>query len=117
MIKRETWLYNQHPERHIPPYHGRPQHHAVAKTADELSKENKKVFRNIAKEIYKVFPDVKVYAFGSRVKGRWGDNSDYDVNIEGLSKEMRATVKSLFENSDVRIDIKFNHPLKIKVLL
>ena len=117
MIKRETWKLSERPDSFIP-YKGRPVHHEPAKEWKDLTLDNRNIYARIAKKVLNLFPEVTVHAFGSRIHGRWGEDSDYDVSVDLLTQEqIKEFEKVKPEIEGIRIDYKYNYPGQKKILI
>ena len=73
-----------------------------------LSNKDKKTFNQFISEVRKKFPDAKIWAFGSRVKGDATVESDLDVCVvvEKLDDESDSTIMNIawqigFENDSI----------------
>lgn len=51
------------------------------RTAPRLNRRDKRIFTQFAKLVRQQFPDARIWAFGSRVKGTATQESDLDVCI------------------------------------
>lgn len=108
-INRRAWNLKDKPERiqsHAKTYDGRKRSHKPAKAFPELTKGNRKNFKEIADRIRESFPGIPVYAWGSRVEGIFKKDSDYDVILNCDQATGQKIVKEVqFEQ---RVDIYFN---------
>ena len=73
-----------------------------------LSNKDKKIFNQFISEVRKKFPDARIWAFGSRVKGDATFESDLDVCVvvEKLDDESDSTIMNIawqigFENDSI----------------
>lgn len=92
MIKRKKYLLKDHPEMKQDKYNGREEHHPPAKEFMQITAENRRLIMKAFDEVlnriveFKRSEDavpIKVYAYGSRVNGRWSEQSDIDLMISG----------------------------------
>lgn len=76
--------------------------HPPAKSFHELTEENKNGFISIAQLITDRFPSARCFCFGSRVKGNFIPDSDFDVIVTGVDLE------SFLELQLIRFPFKVN---------
>lgn len=86
--------------------------HEPAKSIEGLTKENEGTFRFIAERIRMRFPDVKVYAFGSRVNGNFTDESDFDIMLANCSVERFEKIKVMLKLTGIKVDVKLTSASK-----
>ncbi len=60
----------------------RIQTHPVIDSYDQIEGEQKREIEKIIRFIGDICPGSKVYLFGSRVKGTWIEESDYDLIVD-----------------------------------
>lgn len=80
--------------------------HPVVTNFDELPIESKQICREIRISVNDILPQAEVYLFGSRINGRWTDESDFDIIVKWLpTYEERNRIKSI--DFGRRVDIWF----------
>ncbi len=75
-------------------------------------KESIKIVKRIARFVRDIYPDAKVYFFGSALKGKYTAMSDIDilVVIDGISKEEMTKLKA-------KIIMKFfEYPIEVHMI-
>jgi hypothetical protein len=79
--------------------------HPIIKEWEDFSEDEKQILKNIKKSIEEVFQkEVFVCLFGSRIKGYWRENSDYDVCInENLTEDLKQQIRD--KNPNIKIDL------------
>jgi uncharacterized protein len=84
------------------------------KTADmpQLAPHDAQIFKQFAESVRQHFPDARIWAFGSRVKGTATQESDLDVCVV-LSTLSRATDHEIM---DVAWHIGFDHEVVISTV-
>jgi len=91
--------------------------HPIINKWDDFSDEDKVILSNIKRIIVDNIGDCRMSIFGSRVKGYWTEESDYDVIVfKEISDEQLKVIKSI--NYGVRVDISFHPnkpPIKLKI--
>ena len=79
-MKKERYPYINNPYGFKLP-EPNPIIHPVIKKWDDFPESDKLIFLGIKNKITSVIGEFKVSAFGSKVRGNWTDESDYDVLI------------------------------------
>lgn len=101
------WLLIEHPDS-VKLKVLKPITKPIIKNYSELPEETKVQCQIIKKEIQKILPEAKIYLFGSRINGRWDENSDYDISILWLpTYKDRETIKAI--DFGVKVDRWFSH--------
>lgn len=100
-MKKERYPYINNPYGFKLP-EPNPIIHPVIKKWDDFTESDKSIFLEIKNKIVSVIGEFKVSVFGSRIRGNWTDDSDYDVLI---NKEL-----SIEELDEL---IKINHEVKV----
>jgi hypothetical protein len=79
---------------------------------EELEDDDKKNLNNIKSQLYlKLEKEVSLFLFGSKVKGNWDKDSDYDIYVECVpSLELHSEIKKM--NFGVKVDIFFSDKIK-----
>ena len=72
----------------------------------DLPDDQKKVILGIKNFIKSLFPESKLFLFGSRINGRWDDNSDYDIVVE-CTCEPEKIKKIKDYDFGVKVDLHF----------
>ena len=72
---------------------------------EDFSTEDKEVLSEIKNELTRYLGEYPLYLYGSRVKGNWTEESDYDIIIDKeLSQEELEIIKNL--RYPVNVDFK-----------
>lgn len=86
----------------------------LIKDWEDFSNEDKEILSEIKNELVRYLGDYPLYLYGSRVKGNWTEESDYDIIIEKqLSEEELETIKKL--RYPVTVDFKAYEKVKESV--
>jgi predicted nucleotidyltransferase len=73
---------------------------------DDFNESEKKILLNIKTLIQEILKDSEVALYGSRVKGYWIENSDYDIMVFGISsKEEQEIIRKI--KFDFKVDFLF----------
>jgi predicted nucleotidyltransferase len=84
----------------------KPVIHPIINTWDDLSEDQKVILINIKNAISLFITDFKLILFGSRIKGNWTEDSDWDIIVlKDVDKETKD--KIVKHKYDVIIDFKF----------
>lgn len=84
----------------------RPITKPIIKCWDEFSEEDKTILLNIKSIIQKEIGDCKIGIYGSRIKGYWIDESDYDIMVnKEVDEETSKKLKN--HNFSVLVNISF----------
>ena len=79
--------------------------HPIINKWEDFTEEDKTILQNIKSIIVDHIGECKVYVHGSRVKGNWDENSDYDIVInKGILFDSLLKVRSL--EFPVKTDVK-----------
>jgi predicted nucleotidyltransferase len=91
--------------------------HPIINKWDDFSEEDKVILSNIKRIIVENIGDCRMSIFGSRVKGYWTEQSDYDIIVfKEISEEKLKEIKSI--DYGARVDFNFytnNLPINIKI--
>lgn len=80
--------------------------HPIVNSWDDFSEEDKAILSNIKRIIVENIGDCTISIFGSRIKGNWTEDSDYDLVIhKTLSQETLNKIRSI--DYGVRTDIAY----------
>ena len=80
--------------------------HPIIKKWDDFTEKDKIILQNIKRIIVSYIGECKVFVFGSRVNGKWDENSDYDIMVlKTSSKEIMETIRQY--NYNILVDILF----------
>lgn len=60
----------------------KPVIHPIITKWEDFTEEDKTILQNIKSIIVSRTGECNVYVYGSRVKGNWDENSDYDIRVE-----------------------------------
>jgi predicted nucleotidyltransferase len=83
----------------------KPVIHPIIEKWEDFTENDKTILQNIKSIIIGLAGEYKVYIHGSRVKGNWDENSDYDIIIEKkLSSDLVLDIRKL--EYPVKVDIK-----------
>ncbi len=85
----------------------KPQIHPIINRWEDFSENDKTILLEIKKIIQSYLIDCKVFVFGSRIKGNWDENSDYDISIITDIKNNDLKNKVRNHNYPVEVDITF----------
>ncbi len=73
-----------------------------------MKQEDKKIFEEFVRQVREIFPDARLWAFGSRARGKAGWDSDLDVCIvlEKVDEHVDEVIRNIawevgFENDRV----------------
>jgi len=80
--------------------------HPIAKVFEDLPLDQQAVCKRIKELILEKLPFAGVYLFGSRIKGNWVEDSDYDIVVTGTVQCHRELVKDI--DFGVRVDLFFS---------
>lgn len=84
----------------------KPVVHPIINQWDDFTEDDKTILQDIKNTIISNIGDCQVKVFGSRIKGNWTEESDYDIVVFGkISGENRK--KLLTATYNVPVDIKF----------
>jgi predicted nucleotidyltransferase len=104
-MKKERYPYINNPYGFKLPEQN-PIIHPVVKKWDDFTESDKLIFLEIKNKIISVIGDFKVSVFGSRIRGNWTDDSDYDVLInKELSIEELDKLREI--NHEVKVDASY----------
>lgn len=91
-----------------------PTNKPLIKDWEDFSSEDKQILSEIKNELTRYLGEYPLYLYGSRVKGNWTEDSDYDIIIEKeLSIEELETIKKL--RYPVPVDFKAYEKVKESV--
>jgi predicted nucleotidyltransferase len=80
--------------------------HPIINKWDDFTDKDKYILQNIKNIIVSNIGDCRVSIFGSRIKGYWTEDSDYDIMIhKAISQEVLKDIKSI--DYGVVVDIGF----------
>jgi len=83
----------------------------LIKDWEDFSEEEKEILSEIKNELTRYLGEYPLYLYGSRVKGNWTVESDYDIIIEKeLSQEQLEIIKNL--RYPVNVDFKAYEKVK-----
>jgi len=72
----------------------------------ELRPQDRELLTGFADHAKKINQAATLHLFGSRIDGRWREDSDYDIMIKGVdSKEEQEKIRAY--KSDARLDLRF----------
>jgi len=92
----------------------KPTNKPLIKHWEDFSNEDKEILSEIKNELTRYLGDYPLYLYGSRVKGNWTKDSDYDIIIEkDLSTEELENIKKL--RYPVIVDLKAYEKVKESV--
>lgn len=78
----------------------------------ELSAEDAARCLMIKSAVKSILPEAKIYLFGSRINGRWTEESDYDICVLWMATpKERETLKQ--HNFGFRVDFRFSHSFNV----
>ncbi len=109
MIK-QRWKLTDHPNS-VTFKAVRDQIHPEVTEFNQMDQHTQKRFKDVKLLVSTIYPGAKCYAFGSRINGRWREDSDYDVAVTGVKMDKLRDIKTYAFGFPV--DIKFcNEPVK-----
>jgi predicted nucleotidyltransferase len=107
---REQYPYIDNPFGFVLPKKN-PINKSLIKDWEDLSIEDKEILSEIKNELTRYLGEYPLYLYGSRVKGNWTEDSDYDIIIEKeLSIEEFENIKKL--RYPVKVDFKAYEKVK-----
>lgn len=85
----------------------KPKIHPVITKFEEFSENDKIILLEIKYIVTSYLGECKVYVFGSRIKGNWNEESDYDIAI--VSDKQDVNLRNRIRNHiySVEVDIMF----------
>lgn len=104
-MNKKRWLYYDNPfgfKMPDPPVVTKP----LVKTWEDFPDDQKEVILNIKNIIQSYLGECKISIFGSRLKGYWTEESDYDfiVHVDNVSEEVK---KNILSSIPIKVDIFF----------
>jgi len=85
----------------------KPVIHPLINHFNDFLEEDKIILNNIVSIVTSKLGEANIYIFGSRTKGNWDENSDYDILVEkDVDKQTRDFLK--LYNFGVKVDINFS---------
>lgn len=82
--------------------------HPEIKMYSDLSDESMQKCAQIKAVVHSVLPKAKVYLFGSRINGRWTDESDYDIIVLWMATPQERELLQSY-NFGFEVDFCFSH--------
>jgi predicted nucleotidyltransferase len=80
--------------------------HPVINEWDDFTESDKSILLEVKRKIISTIGEFKVSVFGSRIKGNWTDESDYDILInKKLSVKELGILKEI--DHEVKVDILY----------
>jgi predicted nucleotidyltransferase len=106
-MKNIRYPYNNNPFGFKLPEQ-KPFIHPVIKKWDDFSEEDKKTLSEIKRIIVSYIGECRVVVFGSRIKGNWDEESDWDLIVITDVKNSDLLLKVRNHTYKVETDIKFS---------
>lgn len=75
---------------------------------EDFSEKDKKILSEIKRIILSYIGKCEVCVFGSRIKGNWDDESDYDIMVISTINNYNLINQVMNHKYDVEIDIVFS---------
>ena len=85
--------------------------HPIIEKWEDFSDEDKKTLSEIKIIIISYVGECNVFVFGSRVKGNWDEESDWDLVIFSETKDNELKLKVKNHPYDVEVDTNFTDKL------
>lgn len=85
----------------------KPQIHPVITKWEEFSEGDKVILLGIKNIITSYLDKCKVYVFGSRIKGNWDNESDWDIAIVSDIQDFNLKNRIRNHNYYVEVDVMF----------
>ena len=85
--------------------------HPIIEKWEDFSDEDKKTLSEIKRIIISYVGECNVFVFGSRVKGNWDEESDWDLVIFSETKDNELKLKVKNHPYDVEVDTNFTDKL------
>lgn len=85
--------------------------HPIIEKWEDFSDEDKKTLSEIKRIIISYVGECNVFVFGSRVKGNWDEESDWDLVIFSEIKDNELKLKVKNHPYDVEVDTNFTDKL------
>ena len=106
-MKQERYPYIGNPYGFILPQR-KEVIHPVIKQWDDFTENDKAILQNIKNVIFSIIGECRICAFGSRVKGNWDENSDYDVVVTSIPNyDIQHKIKT--HDYGHRVDVFFRN--------
>jgi predicted nucleotidyltransferase len=86
-------------------YTKRKKHPKITKWED-FTEEDKTILSSIKNIITSYIGECKVTVFGSKIKGDWHENSDYDIAIYN-TLDQETKIKLIKHEYGIKVDFKF----------
>jgi len=107
MDNKFRWRLIDDPRGFVPIRKKKPKH-SVIKNFSELSEDQKNNLLQLKNFIQSKVNDCEVYLYGSRVRGKWDNMSDYDIMIVTDNIPNEKIIKEIQNyNYDIKVDISF----------
>ena len=105
-MKEERYPYINNPYGYKLPDRKHIIHPIITKWND-FTEEDKNILQNIKKVITSyIEEDCKIFVYGSRIKGTWDENSDYDIAIN-YSPSFEIQKQLIKYDYGVKVDLSF----------